>query len=109
MANNPFDGANNEIEKARRELERLLGMVPGSSNPAKKFFEDAERVNRALGDGFKLMQDLFPFQDLKDRIEALHYDMAAHVPNLATLISRQALAPKPRVNLPPSDHYGRRY
>jgi hypothetical protein len=109
MPGNPLEDAMNEFEKVRRDLERLFGYPAGSFNPANMFFQDAERVSRALGEGFRLMQDIIGPQELIDRIEALHPDQASirlqqaarDVMNLSRRIGE--------IRLPPSDHYGRRY
>jgi hypothetical protein len=67
----------NSMEEARRNLEKIFGYPPGSFDPARHFFEDASRINRWLGEGFKLMQEVLGPEQLKDRIEALHPDQAS--------------------------------
>lgn len=64
------------IERARRELERLFGYPPGAFDPAKNFFRDVQRINRALGVGFELFEDVISRRTLHERIEALHPDQA---------------------------------
>lgn len=54
----------------RREIERLLGHPPGAFDPFSPFLTDMERVNRALGEGFTLLQNVLGPQQLLDRIEA---------------------------------------
>lgn len=62
------------IEDARRELERLFGYPSGAFDPAGDFFKDVERINRALGEGFKLLQDTMSPENLRDMIETFHMD-----------------------------------
>lgn len=65
------------IEDARRKMEKLLGYPAGAFDPARHFFEDVDRVNKALGEGFKLIQEVVSPEALKDRLEALHPDQAS--------------------------------
>lgn len=65
------------IEEVRRKMEKLLGYPAGAFDPARHFFEDVDRLNKFLGDGFKLMQEVIGPQQLMDRIEALHPDQAS--------------------------------
>jgi hypothetical protein len=102
MPENPLDDARDEIDRTRRELERMFGL-------GEKFNDDVDRINRAIGEGFHVFERIFPFRDLQNRIEALHYDIPAHASDLATLILRQGLEPKPRVEIPGTDHNGRRF
>lgn len=60
----------------RREMEELLGYPAGAFNPASNFLRDMERINRALGEGFTMFQEVIDPQTLLDRIEALHPDQA---------------------------------
>jgi len=60
----------------RRKIEQLLGYPHGAYDPASNFLRDMERINRALGEGFKMFQDVIGPQALLDRIEALHPDQA---------------------------------
>lgn len=64
------------LDKVRREMESLLGYPLGAFDPARNFFSDAERINRALGEGFKLMQEVIGPLQLMERLEALHPDEA---------------------------------
>lgn len=64
------------LEETRRKLERLLGYPPGAFDPASSFLRDMERVNKALGEGFEILQAVINPQQLLDRIEALHPDQA---------------------------------
>lgn len=71
--------ANGEIdprEEIRRRLERLLGYPSGALDPYSNVLRDMERINRALGEGFTLLQNVFGPQELLDRIEAFHPDGA---------------------------------
>ena len=56
----------------RREMKRLLGPF----DPGSTVFRDVERINRALGEGFVLIEQVLGPQNLLDRIEALHPDQA---------------------------------
>ena len=60
----------NPFEELSRELERLLGYPPGAFDPLSPFLRDAERINRALGGGLVLLQEVFGSQQLLGRIEA---------------------------------------
>ncbi len=64
------------IEDARRQLEKIFGYPKGAFDPKANFFSDVERVNKALGEGFQLMQQVIDPLTLRDRIEALHPDQA---------------------------------
>lgn len=64
------------FEEARRELERLFGYPPGAFDPASDLLRDVERINRVLGEGFTLLQDVIGPPQLRERIEALHPDQA---------------------------------
>ena len=57
-------------------MEKLLGYPAGAFDPASNILRDMERINRALGEGFKMFQDVIGPQELLDRIEALHPDQA---------------------------------
>lgn len=56
--------------EARREMERILGYPAGAFDPASNFLRDVDRINRALGEGFVLMEQVLGPQKLLDRIEA---------------------------------------
>lgn len=92
-----------DIERARRELERLFGYPPGAFDPASDFFKDIQRINRALGEGVELLQDIMSRRTLHERIEALHPDQPIsrarraieHVMNLPREL--------PEIHLPPLD------
>lgn len=60
----------------RREMERLFRYPAGAFDPSSPMLRDMERLNRALGEGFKMFQDVIDPQTLLDRIEALHPDQA---------------------------------
>lgn len=97
------------MEKARRDLERMFGYPAGSFDPASMFFKDVERLNRALGEGFRLFQEVIGPQALVDRIEALHPDQAS----LRLQQAARDIMNLPRrmgeIRPPDSDHYRRRY
>ena len=105
MANQKED----PFAEIRRQMEDLFGYPHGAFDPASNFLSDMERINRALGEGFKMLQDVFTPQDLLDRIEALH-------PDQAPLPIRKALEdimnlPRKMWELrpPPPDGFLRRY
>jgi len=62
--------AEENLERLRREMERLFGYPRGAFDPFSPFVRDAERLNRALGEGFVLMQQVLGPRQLFDRIEA---------------------------------------
>lgn len=57
-------------EEARRRLEKMMGLPRGSADPTGKFFEDAARLNKALGGGMAFFQNLIGPRELMDRIES---------------------------------------
>ncbi|MBA7610519.1 hypothetical protein ES703_17728 [subsurface metagenome] len=56
--------------EVRREMERILGYPAGAFDPASNFFRDVDRINRALGEGFVLLEQVLGPQQILDRIEA---------------------------------------
>jgi len=60
----------------RRKLENLLGYPRGAFDPGSNFLRDKERINKALGAGFLLFQDIISPPALRARLEAFHPDQA---------------------------------
>ncbi|GAH59148.1 unnamed protein product [marine sediment metagenome] len=54
----------------RREIEQLLGYPRGAFDPTSNFLRDMERINRALGKGFVMLQDVMNPQQLLRKIES---------------------------------------
>ena len=54
----------------RRQMEKLFGYPLGAFDPASNFLRDMERINRALGEGFVMLQDVMSPQQLLRRIES---------------------------------------
>ena len=54
----------------RRQVEQLFGYPSGAFDPASNFLRDMERINRALGKGFVVLQDVMNPQQLLRKIEA---------------------------------------
>jgi hypothetical protein len=69
-----FQRFKQSFEELQREMEQLLGYPRGAFDPSGIFFKDVERVNRALGGGFKLFQELLPPALLSKRVRKLHPD-----------------------------------
>lgn len=61
---------NSEWEDLQRQLERLLNYPSGSFDPRGKFFEDRQRIQKALGFPNVLLQELMSPEQLLDRILA---------------------------------------
>ena len=93
----------------RRMMEDLLGFPAGAFSPASNILRDMERINRALGEGFTMLQEVMTPQDLLDRIEALHPDQAP----LPLRKAFEDIMNLPRtmweLRPPPPDGYLRRY
>ena len=54
----------------RRQIEGLFGYPTGAFDPASNFLRDMERINRALGKGFVMLQDVMNPQQLLRKIES---------------------------------------
>jgi len=54
----------------RRQVEKLFGYPSGAFDPASNFLRDMERINRALGGGFVMLQDVMNPQQLLRKIES---------------------------------------
>jgi len=54
----------------RRQVEQLFGYPSGAFDPASNFLRDMERINRALGKGFVMLQDVMNPQQLLRKIES---------------------------------------
>ncbi|KKM65279.1 hypothetical protein LCGC14_1492940, partial [marine sediment metagenome] len=54
----------------RRQVEKLFGYPPGAFDPASNFLRDMERINRALGKDFVMLQDVMNPQQLLRKIES---------------------------------------
>jgi len=54
----------------RREIEQLLGYPRGAFDPTSNFLRDMERINRVLGKGFVMLQDVMNPQQLLNKIKA---------------------------------------
>ncbi len=65
---------NGEWENLRREMEKLLGYPKGAFDPASPFLRDMERLNQVLGQGVRMMQEVFSPEAMRARIEAMHPD-----------------------------------
>ena len=103
------NGQEDPFADVRRKIEEILGYPAGAFNPASNFLRDMERINRALGEGFKTFQDVIGPEQLKDRIEALHLDQAvSRVPK-----ALQDIMNLPRkmwdLKPPPTNGFNRRY
>ena len=66
MANQKVD----PFAEIRRQMEDLFGYPPGAFDPASNFLRDMERINRALGKGFVMLQDVMNPQQLLRKIES---------------------------------------
>ena len=54
----------------RRQIEKLLGYPSGAFDPASNFLRDMERINRALGKSFVMLQDVMSPQQLLRKVES---------------------------------------
>ena len=54
----------------RLQIEEFLGYPSGAFDPASNFLRDMERINRALGKGFVMLQDVMSPQQLLRNIES---------------------------------------
>ena len=103
------NGQEDPFAETRRKIEEVLGYPAGAFNPASNFLRDMERINRALGEGFKTFQDVIGPEQLKDRIEALHPD----TPVLRLRQSMEDVMSLPRkmwdLKPPPPNGFFRRY
>jgi len=54
----------------RHQLEKLFGYPPGAFDPGSNFLRDMERINRSLGKGFVMLQDLTSPAQLRRQIES---------------------------------------
>lgn len=81
-------------EDLRREVERLLGMPPGSADPLEGIRKDAQRFEEILGQGFVDMQ--YMGEAVRHRIEA-SMDFAFH-PGLFEIPKRILQARPPGLN-----------
>lgn len=108
-----YDGRVRRVTGKLSELQRLnvskIEEAPPTLAPFSIVRRDMERINRALGEGFKLFQEVMTPQDILDRIEALHPDQAPlRLPQaLRDLMNlpRKMWERKP----PPPDGFFRRY
>jgi len=75
-----YDGRVRRMFGKLSQLQKLPVSKIEEAPPAHDLFSNArrdmERINRALGEGFKMFQDVIDPQILLGRIEALHPDQA---------------------------------
>jgi len=64
------DGQTDPWADMRRQIEKLLGYPSGAFDPTSNFLRDMERINRALGKGFVVLQDVMNPQQLLRKIKS---------------------------------------
>ncbi|MCJ7663300.1 MAG: hypothetical protein MUO24_03565 [Desulfobacterales bacterium] len=67
----PGEKIRRDAERIQHELEKILGYPAGAFAPGSTFHQDAQRINKALGQGFVMFQALVNPQQLKEKFEDL--------------------------------------